>query len=137
MSTLARGSGGAPQLRTRALPCGWKGPKLQETQPRWLLGVWLGLSPLGTPHRSASWQRPRTSHVSGLADSPYHRFPSSATFPCQTQPGKEDPTHSRRKLIPGCLGITQPSLAVGHPRCSSRQAWAAAEAEARRAGLRA
>lgn len=116
MSALGRGSGGARRLRAQALPLRRKGPKLQGTPPRWLVGTWLGLPPLGSPHLSASWQRSRTSPVSGFAGSPPHRLPLVATFPCHTQLGKDDPAHSRRKAFPGCLGITQASLAMGHPR---------------------
>ena len=93
-----------------------KGPKLQERSPGGFLGTWLGLSLRNTPHLSASWQRSRTSHVPGLTDSPHHHFPLFATFLRQMQLGKEDPAHSRSTSIHGCLGITQPSLAMGHPR---------------------
>ena len=108
-----RTSGG---LGTEPSPVRRKGPRFQETQSRWLVSTWLGLRPPHPPRLSASWQRSRASHVPGLTDSPDHGFPSFASFSCQTQLGKEDPAHSRRTSIPGCLGITRPFWAIGHPR---------------------
>lgn len=123
--TEARGVRSGKGFRRCAPQEGWgpepspvrrKGPKFQETQSRWLVSTWLGLHPPHPPRLSASWQRSRASHVPGLTDSPDHGFPSFASFSCQTQLGKEDPAHSRRTSIPGCLGITRPFWAIGHPR---------------------